>query len=229
MTSDTGTTFVLVPGAGGNGSYWDELLPELARNGNDGVVVDIRQDDPALGLPEYAAVVDAAIGDRQGVVLVAQSLGAFIAPLVSKPYAMLVFVNAMIPLPGETPGDWWGNTGSAEARRSADLAAGRDPEFDVERHFLHDVPADVQARMWADAPREPSDTPFGQPCAFERWPDVPMHVVVGRDDRFFPAEFQRRVAKDRLGLDVDEIPGGHLVAKSNPTGLADLLASYVAA
>lgn len=223
------TTFVLVPGAGGQAAYWDELVPELARRGHEAVAVDIRQDDPALGLPEYAATVDAAIGGRQDAVLVAQSLAGFVAPLVRTPVAMLVFVNAMIPLPGETPGEWWGNTGSGYERRAADLAAGRDPEFDLERHFLHDVPADVKARMYAEPAREPSDTPFGQPCTFERWPDVPIHVVVGRDDRFFPAGFQRRVAKERLGRNVDEVDGGHLVAKSNPAGLAELLTSYVAA
>ena len=48
------------------------------------------------------------------------------------------------------------------------------------------------------------------------------------DDRFFPAEFQRRVAKERLGIDADQIPGGHLVALSNPAGLADRLTSYAA-
>ena len=53
-------------------------------------------------------------------------------------------------------------------------------------------------------------------------------MLIGRDDRFFPAEFQRRVAKDRLGLDADEIPGGHLVALSNPSGLADRLVAYAA-
>lgn len=223
------TTFVLIPGAGGQAAYWDELVSELARRGHEPVAVDIRQDDPALGLPEYAAVVDEAIGGRQGVVLVAQSLAGFVAPLVRTSVGMIVLVNAMIPLPGETPGEWWGNTGSGEARRSADLAAGRDPEFDLERHFLHDIPAEVKARMYAEPAREPSDTPFGQPCTFEHWPNIPIHVIVGRDDRFFPVDFQRRVAKERLGCDVDEIAGGHLVAKSNPAGLADLLASYVAA
>jgi hypothetical protein len=57
---------------------------------------------------------------------------------------------------------------------------------------------------------------------------VPIKVVVGRNDRFFPADFQCRVAKDRLGVDADVIPGGHLVAMANPDGLADLLAGYVA-
>ncbi len=136
------------------------------------------------------------------------------------PLRMIVLVNAMIPLPGEKPGDWWGATGALEARLAADEDAGRSTDFDVERHFLHDVPEDVQARMFTQSPpREPADTPFAQPCEFERWPDIPVRVLVGTDDRFFPAEFQRRVAMDRLAVDVDEIEAGHLVALSNPTAL----------
>ena len=69
---------------------------------------------------------------------------------------------------------------------------------------------------------------MAQPCDFTDWPAVPTKVLIGRDDRLFPAEFQRRVAKDRLGLNADEIPGGHLVALSNPTGLADMLVAYAA-
>jgi hypothetical protein len=47
--------------------------------------------------------------------------------------------------------------------------------------------------------------------------------VVGRDDRLFPAVFQRRVARERLGIDTDEIDGGHMVALSRPRELADRL------
>jgi hypothetical protein len=32
---------------------------------------------------------------------------------------LVVLVNAMIPRPGETPGDWWGNVDSEHARTSA--------------------------------------------------------------------------------------------------------------
>jgi hypothetical protein len=42
----------------------------------------------------------------------------------------------------------------------------------------------------------------------------------------FPLEFQRRIARERLGLDVDEIDGGHMVAMSNPGELADRLETY---
>ncbi|HYS07166.1 MAG TPA: hypothetical protein VEP66_00420 [Myxococcales bacterium] len=40
------------------------------------------------------------------------------------------------------------------------------------------------------------------------------------------ADFQRRVARERLDQGVDAIPGGHLVALSNPRGLADRLLAY---
>jgi pimeloyl-ACP methyl ester carboxylesterase len=47
--------------------------------------------------------------------------------------------------------------------------------------------------------------------------------VAGADDRFFPVDFQRRIARARIGLDVEELPGGHLVALSNPNGLVQRL------
>jgi hypothetical protein len=45
----------------------------------------------------------------------------------------------------------------------------------------------------------------------------------GRDDRFFPYEFQRRVARERLGLEAEQLPGGHLLALSRPAALAERL------
>jgi pimeloyl-ACP methyl ester carboxylesterase len=54
-------------------------------------------------------------------------------------------------------------------------------------------------------------------------------VIAGRDDRFFPIDFQRRVARERLQATVEELPGGHLLALSNPRGLANLLLSYIRA
>ena len=88
-----------------------------------------------------------AIGGRDNVILVAQSLGGFTAPLVATtvPVLGLVFVNAMIPQPGETPGQWWGNTGSSEARIAAAEAHGYGPDVDLAVYFLHDVPAEVVA------------------------------------------------------------------------------------
>jgi hypothetical protein len=46
---------------------------------------------------------------------------------------MLVFVNAMIPVPGATAGDWWANTGWEEARVEAANRCGYSPSFDNAR------------------------------------------------------------------------------------------------
>jgi pimeloyl-ACP methyl ester carboxylesterase len=222
-------TFVLIPGAGGDAGYWQLLEPELARHGHRAIAVGIAQDDPTLGLREYADIVEQAIGTHDDVVLVAQSLGGFTAPMVRTPVPMIVLLNAMIPVPGETAGEWWGNTRWEEARRAADEAAGHRGEFDLEFHFLHDLSADARAALLARPPREMAGTAFAQPCEFTRWPDVPIKVMIGADDRFFPAGFQRRVALERLDTSADEIPGGHLVALSNPAALADRLNAYASA
>jgi pimeloyl-ACP methyl ester carboxylesterase len=221
-------TFVLIPGAGGHAAYWNRLIPELERRGHHAIAVDIKENDPALDLDGFAAVVEAAMGDDADVILVAQSLGGFTAPMIRKPVRMIVLLNAMIPRSGESPNEWWGNTDSGAARREADLAAGRDPEFDFDRHFLHDVPDDARAELLSGEQREPSAAAMAQRCVFAHWPKGPTKVLIGHDDRFFPAEFQRRVAKDRLGLEADEIPGGHLVALSNPSAVAEMLSAYAA-
>jgi len=224
------TTFVLIPGAGGNAGFWSRLVPELERRGHEAIPVDIQEDDPALGLPEYADIVVAAMDGRRDAVLVAQSLGGFTAPMVADrvPVRMIVLLNAMIPLPGETPNEWGDATGSGAARRAADEAAGRDPEFDLERHFFHDLSDEARAALFANAPRQPSDTVMADTCRFERWPDVPTKVLVADGDRLFPPDFQRRVARERLGMDVDLVPGGHLVAVSNPGAVVERLAGYAA-
>jgi hypothetical protein len=50
-----------------------------------------------------------------------------------------------------------------------------------------------------------------------------VRAVGGADDRFFPIDFQRRVARDRLGIDLDVLPGGHLIALAQPAPLVDYL------
>jgi pimeloyl-ACP methyl ester carboxylesterase len=225
-------TYVLIPGAGGAAWYWHRVESALRKRGHDVVAVDLPADDDAAGLPEYADAILAAIGGRQhDVVLVAQSMGAFSAPLVcaQRPVALLVLVNPMIPAPGETAGDWWANTGQAAAMRANDAREGRsaaagpgDPAFDQDVYFLHDVPEHVAAAGAAHRRRQ-AGTPFGQPWPLAAWPAVPTRMLTGRDDRLFPAQFQRRLAEQRLGITPDEIDGGHLVALVHPARVADYL------
>lgn len=219
-------TYVLIPGAGGAAWYWHRLVPVLHRLGHDAIAVDLPAADPEAGWAQYAdAVVDAAAG-RGEVIVVGQSMGGFTAPLVAGrlPVTGLILVNAMIPAPGETGGAWWDNTGQEAARRANDDRDGRDPDggFDPLVYFFHDVPPEVTAEGMAGAP-EQTDTPFGQPWPLAAWPDVPTRVIAGRDDRFFPAGFQERVARERLGITPERVPGGHLVALSRPEELAEVV------
>jgi hypothetical protein len=196
----------------------------LERAGHDAIPVDLPGDDETAGLPEYARLVRGAIGDRTDVVLVAQSLGAFTAALVADQVAVdaLIFVNAMIPTPGETPGAWWTDTSWSEARTAAAERAGYSADFDLDVYFLHDVPPAVAA---AGEPhqRPEADAVFSSMCNFGLWPSIPIRAVAGAEDRFFPPAFQRRVARERLGLEIDELPGGHLIALAQPRALADYL------
>jgi pimeloyl-ACP methyl ester carboxylesterase len=178
-------TFALIPGAGGTAWYWHRLVPLLREAGHEAIAVDLPGDDPAAGLPEYTRLVTSAIGTRSDVVLVAQSLGGFTAPLVAAkvPVSSVVLVNAMIPSPGETAG----------------AAAGEPYQ------------------------RPEADAVFGSACDFTTWPPVPIRVVAGADDRFFPVGFQQALARDRLGIEADVLPGGHLIALSQPARLARYL------
>jgi pimeloyl-ACP methyl ester carboxylesterase len=218
------TSYLLIPGAGGAAAYWSELVPLLQQAGHEAIAVELPGADDSSGLPEYADRVVAAAEGAIDVVLVAQSLGGFTAPLVCarRPVRELVFVNAMIPVPGERAGAWWDNVGSSAARLAAADAGGYSREFDLTTYFLHDLPPHLADRLAGDEHDE-SDAVFDSVCDFPGWPDIPIRVLAGADDRLFPAEFQRRVARDRLGVDADVRPGGHLIALSNPSAVAAYL------
>jgi hypothetical protein len=163
-------------------------------------------------------------------VVVAQSLAGLTAPLVCDrvPVDLLVMVAAMVPSPGEPPGDWWANTGHEQARREQDERDGRTTGegFDVMATFFHDVPPDVVAEAMARGERRQSGTPFLKPWPLQAWPDVPTRFLLCRNDRFFPAEFMRRVVSRRLGITPDEMDSGHLPALSRPRELTDRLEAY---
>ncbi len=221
-------TYVLIPGAGSGPWYWHRVVPLLEALGHEVVAVDLPVDDDSAGLAEYTDIVLAAIGDRDHVVLVAQSMGGLTAPLVAarRPVGLLVLVAAMVPKPGETGGEWWDSTGQAEAQRARAVADGRDPDDgDPFTTFAHDLPPDVVAELPAHV-REQSGTPFTTPWPLPAWPDVPTRFLLCRDDRLFPADFQRRVVQDRLGFIPDELPGGHLPALGHPDELVARLEAY---
>jgi pimeloyl-ACP methyl ester carboxylesterase len=228
--SPTATTFVLLPGAGGDSWYWHLVALRLRRRGHEVLTPDLPGDDDTAGLRAYADTVVEAIGDRADVIVVAQSMAAFTAPMLCDrvDVRLLVLVAPMIPAPGESPGAWWPNTGQIAARRRQDEKEGRDPDadFDVRMTFMHDVPPELVAEAFARGEPRQSDTPFAEPWPLEAWPSVPTRVLAGRYDRLFPLEFMRELALERLGIAPDVIDTGHLPALSRPDELARRLENY---
>ena len=223
-------TYVLLHGAGSDAWYWHRVAPRLRALGHEVIAPDLPCEDDSAGLEEYAETVVGAVGDRSAIVLVAQSMSAFSAPIVATrvPTELLVLVAPMIPAPGESAGEWWRATGQPAARRELDEREGRDPDapFDPRVTFLHDVPAQVVDEAFARGERGQSATPFGEPWPLHAWPEVPTRVLIGSRDRFLPASFQRMLARERLGIVPDEIGTGHLPALADPDGLVGRLEEY---
>ena len=218
------TTFVLIPGAGTDPQVYASTISELRERGHHALAPALPLEDPDATPSRHAASVASATPRGEDIVVVAQSLGAFAGPLVADEVgaALLVLLAPMVPKPGETPGEWWENTRHAEA--IADLVA-RHGSMSEWRHeafaevFLHDVDPEV-ARAVAHLSGAPGRGMFGEPWPRASWPDVPTRVLCPRGDRLFPLEFQRRVVRDRLGLEPDEMEGGHLPMLSRPAELA---------
>lgn len=217
-------TFVLIHGGGDSGWAWHLLEAELRSLGHDTVAPDLPSDRSSAGLTDYADAVVAAVGERRNLVVVGHSYGAFTAPLVADrlPVDVLVLLAGMIPVPGERPDDWWESTGCNRARDAAGLSGIDDP-FES---FYHDVPRDL-AEESMRREREEASRAGSEPWPLTAWPDTPTKFIVCRDDRFFPPEFFRRLARERLGIVPDEIGGSHCVALSRPKELADLLVGYL--
>ena len=224
-------TFVLIHGGGDVGWYWHRVVAELHERGHEAVAPDLPCDDDSAGLREYADSVVDAIGDRTDLVVVGQSYGGFTAPLVAdRVHAdLLVLVAGMVPAAGETPAEWWDNTGyrqavQEQARRDGGKTGSDDPFI----AFYHDVPRTL-AEEALSKERSESEAAYHAPWPLDAWPAIPTRFVLCGEDRFFPPHFMRRVVAERLAIEPDEISSGHCVALSHPKELTDMLVDYTAA
>ena len=206
-------TFALIHGGGGSAWDWHLVVPALRELGHDPIAMDLPNEDESAGWSQYADAVLRAIGERSDIVVVGHSLGGFTAPLVCAevPVDLLVLVAAMIPSPGELFADWWTNAGYEET--------GYDDAF------YHDVPPALAAEA-RRRERNESSKALQEPWPLERWPGTPTRYLLCRNDRMFAAAWARRHARERLGLEADEIDGGHYLSLSRPRELADRLHAY---
>jgi hypothetical protein len=117
----------------------------------------------------------------------------------------------MIPSPGELFADWWSNAGY-EGTGEDDL-------------YYHDVPPALAAEARRRERNETSRA-LRDPWPLDAWPDTPTRYLLCCDDRLFPAVWARRHARERLGVEADELDGGHYITLSRPRELAERLGAY---
>jgi hypothetical protein len=130
----------------------------------------------------------------------------------------------MVPAPGETPNDWWANTGyRAAVQEQAAIDGGLTGNDDPYVGFYHDVPRALATEAIGKERNHPSAAAMQQPWPLAGLPAVPTGFVLCKQDRFFPPEFMRGQVAERLRIIPDEIDASHCVALSQPKQLADIL------
>jgi len=221
-------TFGLVHGAWHGAWCWELLVPELERRGHRAIAMDLPCEDRTASFFDYSDAVRAALGDASEVVLVGHSMAGITIPLValSRPVRLLVFLCALVP---DQPGDT--TEGGPQTHP--------DGAFDaLVRHEdgSHSWPsAETAARtLYQDCRPELVDSAFArlrpQQTALwdgwgplERWPDVPVASIHCQDDRAVNPVWSSWVARNRLGVESVELPGGHSPMLARPASLADAL------
>ena len=214
------STYAFIHGAGDVGWYWHLVEAVLRKEGHSTVAPDLPIEDDAAGLSTYADVLVEAIGEHRDVVVVAQSFGGYVAPLVAERVdaRLIVLVAGMIPAPGESAEQMFTNTDWRP-----------EPGYhDIRDFFYHDVPDDLADEALRRGSRRQSDTPGREPWPLPAWPSIPTRFILGRNDRFFPAAWLRPLVQERLGIVPDEIESGHCSALSRPDEVGLRLRGYLA-
>ena len=99
------TAFGLIHGSWTTPWHWHPLVGELEARGHAATAVELPIEDPSAALSDYAAAAaEQLAGAPDDLVVVASSMGGMSAPLLAelRPVGAVVFVNALLPLPGRT-------------------------------------------------------------------------------------------------------------------------------
>jgi pimeloyl-ACP methyl ester carboxylesterase len=221
-------TFCLIHGNWHDGSSWDRLVGALEARGHVAVAPDLPIDDPDTGWEERARPALAALDGAKAPVVVPHSgqsgTGALVAARVDDP--LLVYLCPRLTPFASPPGaPEVFRPGFPFPPRRPDGANVWDREAAIETMYPR-LPRDV-AEQLADRLR-PAAPPKGE-FPLPGHPDVATALVYAREDEFFEPEWERFMARELLGVDPIEIPGGHFPMVEDPEGLADLLDRLVRA
>ena len=216
-------TFCLLHGAWHDGSCWQEVAAELRARGHTVLAPDLPFHDPEAGyVARLAPAVEGLSGADGPVVIAGHSLGsnyaAVLATEIDEPSVVHVCprLGGFTPPPGAPsrtrPGFPW---------PPVDERGGMtwDPAIAATGMYGRLDPALARALAARLRPMVPPPEPF----PLERHPDVPTAVLYAADDEAFEPAWIRFMAREFLGVEPIELPGGHFPMFEVPGHLASVL------
>ena len=221
-----GCDVVLIHSTGQGAAGWERVVRALAGRGRTAHAVELPS-DPGLLAADYAELVRRQVGAVAAPVVLAHSGAGPLLPATARALEAChqVWLAAWVPDPEAS---FVEDTGRHQQAAFNPDWVGKDPTEDdaVAAAFLyHD--ADEATIDWALSTRR-LFLPLGVygerlPLA----PEIPSTYVVAAYDRTIRPEWQRRMARERLGVDPRELPTGHCPNVSRPDRLAALLSGDV--
>ena len=215
-------TFCLIHGQWHDGSCWESVLARLRARGHDVVAPDMPFDDPQADYEKRARpALEALEGVDGPVVVVGHSIASAEAAMVAAARQPVLLVHVCprfgtFPTPPDAPNVF--RPGFPFPPRDADGRSVWTPEAAIEAMYprlTRGVGRELAERLRPGASAV-GDYPLSQ------HPDLPTALVYTVDDEFFTPEWERFVARELLGVEPIEIPGGHFPMMENPELLADL-------
>jgi pimeloyl-ACP methyl ester carboxylesterase len=216
-------TFCLLHGAWHDGSCWESLVERLRAGGHEAVAPDLPDDNREAGFEERVRPALQALEAVSGpLVVVGHSVSSGYAAVVAarRPGSLLVHLCPRLgqfsPPPG-APSMF--RKGFPFPPSNSHGASVWGVEAAIEAMYSR-LPADrARALALRLRPSAPAAGAYPLPCH----PDVATVLVYAAEDEIFEPAWERFMARELLGIEPIEIPGGHFPMVEDPAALADLL------
>jgi len=215
-------TFCLIHGNWHDGSCWEPLIDRLQARDHDSLAPDLPFGDPKASYADRAhPAFEALEGVPDPVVIVGHSIGSAEAALIAatRPSSLLVYLCPRLdafPAPPGAPNVFREGFPFPPSRPDKTRVWDADAAIDaMYRRLPPETAREFAERLHPGAPAA-GDYPLRE------HPDVPTVLVYATDDEFFEPAWERFIARELLGVDPIEIPGGHFPMLENPDALAEL-------
>jgi len=215
--------FCLIAGNWHDGSSWKWLIGPLKALRHDAIAPDLPTDDPEAGWEERIAPAMRALEGAEGpLAIVAHSASSGYGAMIAArhPGSLLVHLCPRLgtfePPPGASEPF---RPGFPFPPRRPDGASAWDREAAIGAMYGR-LPRETAEEL-ADSLRPAAPPPDEFPLPGH--PEVPTALIYANEDEFFEPEWERLMAREVLGVEPIEIPGGHFPMAEDPEALAEVL------